>query len=360
MKVGLFSPYLKTLGGGERYLLTIAQFFLNQGHEVTFYTDSPVSAAEISNRFNLDLKNIKFRPDVFFNENGFIKRVHETSKYDWFVFLSDGSIPFSLARNNILHFQVPLKINARNSSNKLKLSRYNEVICNSEFTKSFIDASFGVKSKVVYPPVAVEDFFSGKKEKVILSVGRFFFTDDPRVPSDPKKHLIMVDNFITWHKKNSKNGWKLILAGGSNPQSVDLLTSLKKRIGSLPIEIITDPDFPKMRDLFSKASIYWHAAGFGEDLSNHPDRAEHFGITTVEAMASGAVPIVFNGGGQAEIVTSGENGYLWNTSSELQEMTSRVIKDSSLWERLSHAAKKESQKYSTAKFFENLKAIVNE
>jgi len=36
---------------------------------------------------------------------------------------------------------------------------------------------------------------------------------------------------------------------------------------------------------------------------------EHFGITTVEAMAAGCVPLVYDSGGQAEIVSSGYNGY---------------------------------------------------
>lgn len=360
MKIGLFSPYLKTLGGGERYLLTMACFFLDEGHDVTFYTDAKISASDISNRFNLDLSRVKFRPDIFFNQNGFLNKIRETQKYDWFVFLSDGSIPFTLAKNNILHFQVPFTINGRSLANKLKLSRFNKVVCNSNFTKRFIDNSFGTNSQVIYPPVSVEEFKPGKKEKIILSVGRFFYSDDKRVSSDPKKHAVMVENFILWHKRNPKSGWKLILAGGSNPESAQLIDSLSKKIGSYPIELVVNPNFDKMRELFAKSSIYWHAAGFGEDLDLHPDRAEHFGITTVEAMSAGAVPVVFNGGGQAEIVENGQNGFLWDTVGECLEKTTNLISDDKLRQQLSTNAKTTSQKYSTKKFFESLKKIINE
>ena len=53
---------------------------------------------------------------------------------------------------------------------------------------------------------------------------------------------------------------------------------------------------------YKLAKIYWHASGFGEDLETHPEKAEHFGITTVEAMINGLVPIVIDAGGQKEIV----------------------------------------------------------
>ena len=42
-------------------------------------------------------------------------------------------------------------------------------------------------------------------------------------------------------------------------------------------------------------------------------RVEHFGISVVEAMAAGAVPLAVGKGGVGEIITPGENGILWDT-----------------------------------------------
>ena len=66
-----------------------------------------------------------------------------------------------------------------------------------------------------------------------------------------------------------------------------------------------DASGAELRDLYGRASIFWHAAGLGEDPERHPDRYEHFGITTVEAMSAGAVPVVIDAAGQAEIVEQG-------------------------------------------------------
>ncbi len=54
---------------------------------------------------------------------------------------------------------------------------------------------------------------------------------------------------------------------------------------------------------------------------------EHFGITTGEAMSAGCVPVVINKGGQPEIVRDGVDGFVWNDSRELKEITLKLITD---------------------------------
>ena len=93
-----------------------------------------------------------------------------------------------------------------------------------------------------------------------------------------------------------------------------------------------------MRRLFAESSIYWHASGFGEDEQRTPERFEHFGITVVEALAAGAVPIVYGAGGPAEIVQDGVHGYHWHDLDELMALTRRVATDVAERGRLSAAA----------------------
>ena len=63
------------------------------------------------------------------------------------------------------------------------------------------------------------------------------------------------------------------------------------------------------------ASIYWHATGFGTSEQMQPSKQEHFGMSIVEAMSAGAVPIAFDAGGPRETVDPGANGYLWSAPS---------------------------------------------
>lgn len=351
MKIGLFSPYPDTLGGGERYLLTVGEYFLKKGYQVDFFSNKKYTTTELEPRFNLNLEGLNFVPDIFFGSHNFLKKAAQTKSYDLIFFLSDGSIPLSLAHKNILHFQVPFNLPSQKTfSNSLKLLKFQAIICNSKFTKHWVDQSFGVKSTVLYPPVDVKHFAPGKKTNTILSVGRFF------APSNPKKQEVMIKAFQSLCNNGLKN-WDLILCGGITNGSVSSLDDLKKKIAKYPISLFPNIDFNDLRKKYSEAKIYWHAAGFGEDLDTNPERAEHFGMTTVEAMASGAVPIVYAGGGQIEIVSPKRNGFTWKTLEEFSEKTLLVAGDTNLRNQLSKNAIDDSEFFSKENFFVKLGQI---
>jgi glycosyltransferase involved in cell wall biosynthesis len=73
--------------------------------------------------------------------------------------------------------------------------------------------------------------------------------------------------------------------------------------------------------LYAQCACYWHGAGLGADPVKEPEKFEHFGITVVEAMAAGCLPVVLAQGGPAEIVTSGYDGWTFETLDELVERT---------------------------------------
>lgn len=347
MKVGIVSPYLETMGGGERYVLTAAEFFLQRGHTVNIFWNRSQDKEKLIQTFNLDLSKANFVPDVFFNNKNILEKLLTTTGYDLMFFLSDGSIPTSLAKKNILHFQRPFRLpNQKNLFNKIKLSRFSAIVCNSNFTKKDIDKTFAVTSLVLYPPVDLASFQPGKKENTIISVGRFFG------PSHPKKQEILIDTF----KKINLKNWELVLIGGLTA-GFDI-TSLKRKIEGFAIKIIPDCTFNNLCHYYSRASIYWHAAGFGQDLEKYPEQAEHFGMSTVEAMAAGCVPIVFAGGGQLEVITESKNGFFWKTTNELIDKTIRVINNRDLQQDISDNAMMRARFFSKEKFFAKLNALI--
>ena len=107
-------------------------------------------------------------------------------------------------------------------------------------------------------------------------------------------------------------GWRLVLAGGGDDP--DYVEELRRRADGLPAELRVDVPRDELLELYSRAALFWHAAGHGQDARRHPERLEHFGITTVEAMAHGAVPLVFPAGGPAEVVEDGRTGVWWRSS----------------------------------------------
>jgi len=159
----------------------------------------------------------------------------------------------------------------------------------------------------------------GKKLNTILSVGRF------NGHNDVKKFKVLIRTFKEGIKRNVLPDWNLILAGSMLPTDASYLTSLKREAKGIPISFYPNCSFSTLVELYAKSKIYWHAAGFEE---TKPEYMEHFGISTVEAMASGCIPVVFADGGQPEIVSERKNGFLFRTTEELLTKTVEASKRS--------------------------------
>lgn len=348
MKMGFFSPYLDTFGGGERYVLTLASF-LSQKEKIEIFWDDQSIKAPLSRFLKIDLSKTKFKKNIFAQKT--YKKALDTRQYDLIFVLSDGSIPLSLAKRNILHFQVPFILPKPNYSTKLKLRNYQNIISNSQFTKKYIDTSFQVDSKVIYPPVDIKSFVPSKKENIIVSVGRFSATQ-----LHPKKQEVLIEVFKELYKNDSS--WKLILVGQAKKEDQKYLRNLKKTSAGFAIRILENLNSDKLREVYSKAAIYWHATGFGEDEIKSPQKMEHFGISTVEASASGAVPIVIGLGGQREIVDHNKTGLLWTTKTQLLEETLSLIANKEKMKKLSDNALKNSKRFSQEIFFKEYEKII--
>lgn len=352
MKIALYSPYLDTAGGGEKYILTIAEE-LSKKEQVDILLDknlfkigADLIKQKIFSLHGLDLSKTNFVTAPFGKGSSFLERFFFLKKYDWLFYLTDGSIFLSTAKNSVLHFQVPFtKLENQGIWEKIKLSSWNYIIFNSIFTKDIVEPSWSVRGRVIYPPVSVNLFKPLKKKNQIISVGRFFgYLKD-------KKHELLIDTF----KQLNLNNWRLCLVGGATDGDANYIYELKKRVGKSNVDIYPNASLENLIKLYGESSIYWHAQGYGEE---DPKKHEHFGITTVEAMAAGCVPIVINSGGQKEIIKNSFSGFLWNDVNELKNLTLAITKDAALRKKISQNAQKESKKFSKEKFVEHIKDIV--
>ena len=314
-KALIVSPYLDHLGGGERYMLSVASVLESLGHDIYFSWDNLEEIEKLSSMLGIPLKNPRLDSKIkeLYFKGHTIAMFQATKVYDLVVYLSDGSIPLLGGKRNIIHMQVPFHgVHGKSWKNQLKKRFIHHVIVNSHFTKEVVDKEYDLNSTILYPPVKIITC-TAPKENIILSVGRF----EPSL--NAKKQDVLIDVFRVLSRQLA--GWKLVLVGASS--SDDWLKQLQTRALGLPVEFAVNASYDKLCELYARSPIYWHAAGYGIDEDKNPELTEHFGISIVEAVSAGCIPLVVPRGGQGEIVTNSD--LHWVTKEELLDKTLALI-----------------------------------
>jgi glycosyltransferase involved in cell wall biosynthesis len=175
------------------------------------------------------------------------------------------------------------------------------------------------------------------RQHSIVHIGRFFNDFGYN-----KRQHVLIQAFRRMIDRGLQ-GWHLHLMGGlgTRPSHREYFQELELAARGSPITLHPNAPRNAIEARLSSASIYWHASGHGANLARNPMDVEHFGISVVEAMSAGCVPMVFNAGGPPEIV--GEDaGLVWNTLDELEHGTLRLIGDATAMARLRAAAMQRS------------------
>jgi GT2 family glycosyltransferase/glycosyltransferase involved in cell wall biosynthesis len=234
------------------------------------------------------------------------------------------------------------------------LRTYDEILPISEFSDEWLERYWDVRGTgILYPPVDVGSIVPCEtRDRVILGVGRFF------EGSHNKKHDEMIRTFGDLVRAGALPGWELHLVGGSMPEARHqrYLDRCRRLASGLPVTLHVDAPASVRDDLYSRATIFWHATGFGRSETRDPILFEHFGITTVEAMAAGCVPVVIGRGAQPEIVADGRSGFTWTSRAEWKARTLEVARDPTLADRLRAGAILRSRDFSEDVFRSNLLA----
>jgi glycosyltransferase involved in cell wall biosynthesis len=169
------------------------------------------------------------------------------------------------------------------------------VLSNSEFSRSVILKAFGVDSIVLSPPVDV-DFFrnmsllssssSSNRKDTILVIARFH-------PTKKIENAIRLAKLL----KERKIGCRMKIVGNLPSGTPDYLFYLKQMVDQYDLDDYVkfeiNVNFGKLLKLMRESKVYLH-----------PLVGEPFGISTVEAMSSGLVPVVPSIGGHTEFVPS--------------------------------------------------------
>jgi glycosyltransferase involved in cell wall biosynthesis len=381
LHVGVYDLYWATLGGGEQVDGSIAQVLAGD-HDVTLLGPEPPDVERTEERLGVDLSACHFRR---------VTDDHEASaaSADFDVFVNGTYLSRAVNRAPIgyyyVHFpEVPARradavrqklciagvramraLPVTERSQRLRevaagfdrrvvrtdfLPSYTRFLSNSVFTAGWVKRLWGLESEVLYPPVR-PSVAPGEQRNLILALGRFF---DP-VHGHSKKQLDLVESFVAMEARGEVDGWELALVGGCGAADRDYALAVKRAAIGHRVHVHVNARGELVERMLGEASLFWHAAGYREDPVAHPDRFEHFGIALVEAMAAGAVPVVYAEAGPAEIVEDSVSGRHWREPAELQAITRSLIGDPAERERLSAGALTRARAFGGDRFAERLR-----
>jgi glycosyltransferase involved in cell wall biosynthesis len=314
--IGIYNSYWNTKGGGESHALSFATI-LQKYETVYLISEEDFSIEELSAYYKIDLTNCRKIVQNYIN-------TEFTKKFHIFINSSFQSNLESKAEKSYYIVYFPQK----KIDSKL-LNSY-EFLYMNDYTKDWGKKYWGDthKNNVICPLAMLEEIKeldnNIKKEKIIISVGRFF------VGGHSKKQDVIAKvfrNLFNSHPKILKE-WKLVLIGSldfTQKTHVDYVNEIKRELVNSNYEIIVNANKETLVDYYKKSFIYIHASGYGINENIQPENIEHFGITPIEAMQYGCYPIVYGIGGPKETLEKANIGLHFKTEEELANQLLNAI-----------------------------------
>lgn len=372
MKICLYDWALHSIGGGQRFDCKVAEH-LSKHHNVDMLSLFPINKEKLEQAYGVDLSRIKNFRHLYRKSRLNPSLLHILSfrrvsriarEYDLLYNAEEHETVKPNAKHNLLYchfFELKWPKPAKNIQELVKLAtifiiksllrnyakKYDAVYCNSQYTKKWLKRKWNVNAEVIYPPIDIpRTMTSQKKKNIILSTGRL--TPD-------KNYEFTISCFKEIYDSGIKDYEFWVYGSEPSPEYLKRLNQLAR---GYPIKIIINPTAQELEEAYSKAKIFIQAKGLGINEKKYPALLEHFGMTPVEAMAHGAVPIVLNKGGYKESVENAKSGFLFNTKQEAVEKIKLLVNNQKLWKKLSKNAIAGAKKFSLERLHKELDRVM--
>jgi len=193
--------------------------------------------------------------------------------------------------NRIIKRLIPPVLKNLRQWDMLSAHRVDKFVANSQTVRDRVKKYYRRKSEVIYPPVETKKFYISEPENYYLIGGRLV---------GYKRYDLAVTAF-------TKLGIPLKVFG-EGPALEKL-----KNIAGKKIEFLGRVSDDEKRELYSKCLAFIHP------------QIEDFGITAVEAMASGRPVIAYGKGGARETIVPGQTGEFMDEQS-WEELGNQIIR----------------------------------
>ena len=347
VKVAILNNCLETLGGGERACCALAQCLANLGFSVDLITfeQMPPNRQQLEEAFgpgHSGYSILRLEAGPSGDQDAVLTRF--LRGYTLFINHTAGSSVRNPCPLGVYMVMFPFQERGD------FVDTYHHFVCNSEFTAFYARQRWGrdLNVSVLYPcseSFGVDISQPGERAPEIITIGRF------NVHGHNKNQALLVEAFKL-ALPMMPPGWKLTLMGRVNAgrETAEYVHRLKQECRSLPVDFQLDASEQAKHEALRRASLYWSGTGIEMQEPRDAARLEHFGISIVEGMAAGCVPLCYSRGGPREIVEPGVSGFLYNDIDELATLSCLLALNAGLRQKMQRAAWHRAQRFTRACF----------
>ena len=335
MKIGIIHPSFEVIGGAEQTTLSLLDALKNTTHKVTLYTTT---------------KNIKIPSEIkicHINRNSFpigwnlqrileIKKIFNKAKNENLLFVSSGNLVLADTQKTIIIYSHSTFESESKNSNYKNLGLFRiyhnyikkqlmsqlrilkkptvQLISNSNYTKEKINELFQKESTIIFPPVKIRKMNIKKIEKSgIITIARY----------SPEKNLEfnlkIIKNINTTYKIFGNTKFSSQINYYNHLQNITKNEKL--------IELFCNSERNLIEKSLNSAKIYFQSS------------KETFGISVIEGIMAGCIPIVPDNTANRETVPIDELRYKENDAEEKIQLALRGEFDNYLIELQEHVKK---------------------
>jgi len=305
MKIGIFHPPINRCGGREFVIIKMIDALKKNGFQVVLLSNDKfeknkvekvfgdIISVDLNYVFPLQLFNANTPLNLFVDDDWYniytdiIRTRVLKSKCDLIIDASTNTI-FPYADISYIHYPI-LQLSSRHIIDKIYyypfvnlVKNYDKklVLCNSKYTAKAVKEIYGINPTVLYPPVKIQQLtpenMDAPRNNTVITISRI--AKEKKLVEIPKiaKHCKKI-NFIIVGLLDSINEYQLILRTAKKLNVLDR------------IKIYPNLSREKLVGLLHSSKVYLHTMV-----------GEHFGISIVEGVASGCIPVVHDSGGAKE------------------------------------------------------------
>lgn len=297
MKIGIIHPSFEIIGGAEQTTISLLKS-LRHRYEMTLFTTSKNINIPSGNKI-FHIKRNSFPIGWSFQRIIEIKKLFKKAKNEDILFVSSGNLVLSDTKKEIIlychsTFEAELKkiSNKKNGffsfyhnyiknqlKNQIKLLKNPTVhlIANSNYTKEKIAENFQKKSDVIFPPVQIKNqTINYSKKSGIITVSRY----------SPEKNLEFNLKVI----KNIDTAYK-VYGNAKFLSQTNHYDDLQNKVkNSKLIKLFCNSKRSLIEDSLYSSKVYFQSS------------KETFGISVIEGIMAGCIPIVPNNTANKETV----------------------------------------------------------